>query len=266
LVFWTTRKDYNTLVDISLPIKNWVGEDYHAIQFWEETVEPIQAMDHPAADMYVWLVSRLYERAQTQFLPIGRPNTFTNLSVQTPRTGEAGYILYEPLDGLAGKITEMQLRVQIGYDYGYTKLGMGDSYTLGMLAAEFWTLTHNAWNMSPEASTERDIDGTILHKVSQDSGRFHNSLPIDQMDVPPVKIQEDNGRGTAINHAEDQARLLQYWAWSQQPVKVGIWLSINTYSAEYWLDIVMQLIDGDNERRAYRLVLQQRWPAKLRKL
>jgi hypothetical protein len=31
LVAWTTRKDYPTNVGISLQIRNWVGEDYHAI-------------------------------------------------------------------------------------------------------------------------------------------------------------------------------------------------------------------------------------------
>jgi hypothetical protein len=70
LVSWTTLNDYGTLVGIALPIKNWVGEDYHVIQFWEETSEAIGAMGHPAAEIYAWLVSRMYERAQSQFLPI----------------------------------------------------------------------------------------------------------------------------------------------------------------------------------------------------
>jgi hypothetical protein len=38
LVAWNTRKDYNTMVGIALPIKHWVGEDYHVIQFWEESM------------------------------------------------------------------------------------------------------------------------------------------------------------------------------------------------------------------------------------
>jgi hypothetical protein len=161
-------------------------------------------------------------------------DTFTNLSVETTRTGNAGYILSEPLDSLAGKLTEMPIRIRILYDYGYTKLGMEENYTLRMLADEFWHLTHNTWNMFPEPSTERDLDGTIVHKTSQNADRFHKSLPLDQIDVPPVKIQEDNGRGTAINHAEEHSRLMQYWAWSQQPVRVGIGLNINNYPCEYW--------------------------------
>jgi hypothetical protein len=183
-------------------------------------------IEHPATVMYAWLASRLRERAQSEFLPIGMPESFTNLSVTTKRTGEAGYILYEPLDSLAGEITEMPVRVRIGYEYGHTKIGMGERYTLTMLAAEFWQLSHNAWNMFPEPSSERDLDGTIVHKVSQDSQRFYRSLPVDEMDVPPVRIQEENARGTAINHAEDQAHMLQYWACDRQSVKgkrIRVW-------------------------------------------
>jgi hypothetical protein len=131
------------------------------------------------------------------------PDTFTNLSMRTYRSGEAGYILYEPLDSFAGNLTDMPVRVQMEYEWGYTKLGMGESYTQRMLAAEFWTLTHNAWNIFPESSFARDIDGTIRHHVSNDSNKFHNSLSVDQMDEPPIKIQEDRGRRTAINHADD---------------------------------------------------------------
>jgi hypothetical protein len=263
LVSWTTRKDYNTLVGISLPIKDWAGEDHHAIQFWEETTEPIGAMDNPAADMYVWLVSRIRERSQTQSLPQGMPETFTELSVQTQHTGEAGYILYEPLDSLAGRITEMPIRVRIGYDYGHTKIGMGERHTLATLAAEFWQLTHNSWNMFPEPSTERDLDGTIVHKVSQDPNRFYHSLLVGEMDIPPVRIQEDNASGTAINHAADQAHMLQYWAWSQQPVRTGIGVNINNYSCEYWLDISLQQIPDENEGQAYFAVLHQLWLAEI---
>jgi hypothetical protein len=175
--------DYGTLVGIALPTKNWVGEDYHVIQFWQETYEPIQTMEHPAAEMYIWLISRMHERAQSQFLPIGMPETFTNLSIRAYRTGKAGYILYEPLDSLSGELIEMPVRVEIEYDYSYTKLGMGESHTQRMLAAEFWALMHNARNMFPEPSFARDIDGKIRHHVSNDSDKFHNSLSVDQMDT-----------------------------------------------------------------------------------
>jgi hypothetical protein len=108
----------------------------------------------------------------------------------------------------------MPVRVEIEYGYGFTKLGMGESYTPRMLAHEFWTLTHNNWNLYPESSFERDIDGTIRHRTTSDQEKFHNSFTVDTMDVPSVKVREDRGLGTAINCSEYQARLLQYWAWS----------------------------------------------------
>jgi hypothetical protein len=61
LVSWTTRKDYPILIGISLPVKDWVGTDYHEIQFWEETVEPILC-EHTPTDAYKWLVNRMRER------------------------------------------------------------------------------------------------------------------------------------------------------------------------------------------------------------
>jgi hypothetical protein len=100
-------------------------------------------MEHPAVDMYAWLVSRMYERDQAPILPTGMPDTFTNLSVRTYRYGNAGYIPYEPLDSFAGNLTDMPVRVHVEYDYGYAKFGMGEGHTLRMIAQEFWKLTHN---------------------------------------------------------------------------------------------------------------------------
>jgi hypothetical protein len=53
--------------------------------------------------------------------------------------------------------------------------------------------------------------------------------------------------------------MLQYWAWSQHPVRVGIGLNINNYSCEYWLDIPLQQIEDEKEGAAYFAVLQQAW-------
>jgi hypothetical protein len=57
-------------------------------------------------------------------------------------------------------------------------------------------------------------------------------MTVDVTDEPPVKIQEDNGRGTAINCAEDHARLLQYWAWAKQSIAVGVGLNLDNHSAD----------------------------------
>jgi hypothetical protein len=61
LVSWTTRKDYPTFVGISLPIQDWVGQDFHEIQFWEDAIEPIQ-FSHTAIGVYEWLKTRMTEK------------------------------------------------------------------------------------------------------------------------------------------------------------------------------------------------------------
>jgi hypothetical protein len=85
-------------------------------------------MEHPATDMYAWLVSGFHERAQALKLLIGMLDTFSNLSVGAFRDRRAGYILYEPLDSLEGNLTDMPVRVQIEYHYGYAKLEMGEGF------------------------------------------------------------------------------------------------------------------------------------------
>jgi hypothetical protein len=134
LIAWTTRKDYPTNVGISLPTRNWVGEDYHAIQFWEDVEEPIHTSEQHAAAMYAWICERLAGRSQASRLPTGMPDTFQNLSVRTYKDAKAGYILYEPLDSLADNLTDIPVKAQIEYHNGYAKLGMGDLYWLRMLA------------------------------------------------------------------------------------------------------------------------------------
>jgi hypothetical protein len=64
-ISWTTLKDYPTLIGISLPIKDWGGEDFREIQFWEDTIDPIQFLDTPVAT-YDWLMTRLRSRAANQ--------------------------------------------------------------------------------------------------------------------------------------------------------------------------------------------------------
>jgi hypothetical protein len=72
-------------------------------------------------------------------------------------------------------------------------------------------------------------------------------MTVDMIIEPPVKIQEHNGRGTAINSGEDQARLLQYWAWAGQEIAVGICLSIDDHMAEYWMDLVLDQLEEDGD-------------------
>jgi hypothetical protein len=81
----------------------------------------------------------------------------------------------------------------------------------------------------PGSSFAKLIDGTISHNTTNDPKSYLDALRVDQIEVPPFKIQEDAGRGTAINCAIDQERLLQYWAWARQSNAVGIALPIDNY-------------------------------------
>jgi hypothetical protein len=162
LISWTTRKDYQTLIGISLPIKNWVGDEYHEIQFWEDTIDQIQ-FDHTAVGAYDWLVNRFRSRAANQTLPMGMPDKFENLSVVMYRTGKAGYILFTLLDSFASSLRDQTVKIEVNDRGGYTSLGMGDRYTLMMSATELWTLTHNEWQICPKQAYETRADGTVCH-------------------------------------------------------------------------------------------------------
>jgi hypothetical protein len=75
---WTCRKDYPLEVGISLPIWDWVGEESHEIQYWEEVTEPFAA-GNPAIDVYNWLLERFRARSESGRIPRGMPETFEGL-------------------------------------------------------------------------------------------------------------------------------------------------------------------------------------------
>jgi hypothetical protein len=111
LISWTTRKDYPTWIGISLPIRDFVGTDYHEIQFWEDPAEPIQ-FPHTIQGVYDWLTARLRERSgNANRLPIGMPEAFENLSVVTYRTGKEGPILFTLLNSFANSLRDQPVKV-----------------------------------------------------------------------------------------------------------------------------------------------------------
>jgi hypothetical protein len=176
------------------------------------------------------------------------PDTFENLSVRIYRDGKAGYILFELLDSFATSLMDMPCRINLEYEYGYASLGFGEGYTLRMLAHA------------------RLIDGTICHQTTNSPESFRNALAVDRIDPPPVKIQEDGGRGTSINATVDQAILLRYWAWARRSIAVGLALSVNSYTIEYWFDFMLEPIPDDDDGRVYHEILRRLWLAKMAKL
>jgi hypothetical protein len=90
---------------------------------------------------------------------------------------------------------------------------MEEGYSLKMLAAEFWALKRNDWDLYPNFGFERMLDGTIRHGLMTNGAGFHDAFETDLITDPPVRILEEGARGAAINSQWDQSRLLQYWAW-----------------------------------------------------
>jgi hypothetical protein len=222
LVSWTTRKSYPTLAGISLPIQDPVGGEFHEGKLWEEVTEDLMIAEKHAQAMYEWLKLRLRERSSQNMLPEGMPETINEITVQTSKDGRAGCISFTPTDSLEVPMKKMDVQAIIEYDLGYMKVGMGEAYTITMLAHEFHASTQNQWNFYPIMGYRRMLDGSVIHKVTVDFDEFQTVRAQEAMVVPPVKVLEERGRGTEIYNTTDQGKLLQCWAWLQQPIEVGV--------------------------------------------
>jgi hypothetical protein len=132
IISWKTWKDYPLMIGISLPARYQVGEEFHEIQLWEETVEDSIAEGDQATTVYDWLITRIRGRSTTQTLPATVPLTVNEVTVQTWKDWKNGYILFTPNDSLTVPVGVMEVQVMIGYQLGYTRIGMGNAYTIKM--------------------------------------------------------------------------------------------------------------------------------------
>jgi hypothetical protein len=258
LISWTTRKDFTTWIGISLSIKNWVGEDYHEIQFWEDPAKPIQ-FEHTAAMVHEWLMFRIRGRSGSfNRLLIGMPETFENLSVVTYRTGNAGYILFTLTSSFADSLRDQPVKVEVSHQWGYTRLGMGDRYTLRMLASELWTLTRNDWQAYPRAANQTRADNTVCHTSTSTAESFHQAF-IDSFADPPPKVLVGIPRGSSIKNQLDQGLLLQYVAWDNQAIDFGVAFAVDNFQVEYWFNMTLQPQPDDDNLNVYIMALQEVW-------
>jgi hypothetical protein len=258
LIAWTTRKDFTTWIGISLPIKNFVGEDYHEIQFWEDPAEPIQ-FEHTAQMVYEWPIFRIRERPGSfNRLPIGMPEAFENLSVVTYRTGNAGYILFTLFDSFADSLRNQPTKVEVCYQWGYTRIGMGDRYTLRMLAMELWTLTRNDWQVYPRAANQTRADNTVCHESTTTAESFHQAF-IDSFADPPPKVLVGAARGSSIRNQLDQGLPLQYIACANQAIDVGVAFNVNDFQVESWFNLTLQPQPDDDNLDVYVMALEEMW-------
>jgi hypothetical protein len=161
------------------------------------------------------------------------------------------------MDSLATSLKKEPIQAMIEYEYGYMKVGMGAAYTIRCLTNEFWALTQNPWEIYPTIGYRRLIDGSVVHKVTNDLRESQEVLAHEEMIVPPAKVVEERGRGTEIHSLADQGKLLQYWAWSQQPIEVGVFFQETNYMIEYRMLITLKPVPGDEGPLIYHRVLKE---------
>jgi hypothetical protein len=109
------------------------------------------------------------------------------------------------------------------------------------------------------------VDGTITHKCITD---FRTSQLIRAGNAPvdhPLRIIEDRGRGSEIHNLEDMDRLLQYWAWEQLPLEVGvIFPTKDGLTVEFWMKLTLQRVEDDDVPGTYSKVAKEMWLERLR--
>jgi hypothetical protein len=160
---------------------------------------------------------------------------------------------------------KMDVQAVIEYEEGYMKIGMQEAYTIRMLTYEFWEITQRQWEFYPLDSYRRWIDGSIVHGTTWERNE-HLALDLDSMSIPPAKVLEERGRGTESPSIRNQGKLLQYWAWSQTPIGVGIFFPDTNFKIEYWMNIMLQPVEGDEEPTIYLRVLKELWMERLREV
>jgi hypothetical protein len=248
-ISWTTRKDYPLLIGISLPAQYRVGEEFDEIQLWEETDEDLIVEGNQAAVIYDWLTRRIVGRSTSQMLPADMPTAVDGVTVQCWKDGKNGCILFTPNDSLTVPVGVMEVQVMMEYHLGFTRIGMGNAYTIKMLSDEFEAVTQGHWGIYPLQGSRRLTDGTVVHSVTNDRDVYWSVAADQTIQVCPPKILEERGRGTLITNQEDQGKLLQYWAHGQKVIDVGVGLPLSGRNYEYWMKITLQPIPDDEVPR-----------------
>jgi hypothetical protein len=266
IISWTTREDYPLWIGISLPIQNPDGFECHEGQLWEEADEQRIISENHAEYVYTWLQNRLAIRSSIRNLPEGMPNTVEEVTAVTRKDGKAGYILFTPNYSLAVPMKKMDVQAVIEYDSGYMKVGMGEAYTVRILAQEFWELTQRHWQFYPIYGYRRWTDGSVVHRITWELREYQAVVADDSMAIRPAKISEERGRGTVVLNQASQGKLLQYWAWSQLPVEVGVCFPETKRNIEYWMVIPLQPVPDDNDPTIYLRVFKELWMDRLREI
>jgi hypothetical protein len=110
-------------------------------------------------------------------------------------------------------------------------------------------------------------DGTIVHNCAT---KYRASQIIRAEGSPAdqsPRIVEDKGRGSEIHSREDQGKLLQYWAWAQILLDVGIiFPTKDARTYEFWLELSLKpMPEDDGDPMFYFRVIKELWMERLRK-
>jgi hypothetical protein len=65
---------------------------------------------------------------------------------------------------------------------------------------------------------------------------------------------------------EDQGKLLQYWAHSENPMEVGVLIPTERLKIEYWMNITLQPVPEVDDPTIYLRVIQALWLERLREV
>jgi hypothetical protein len=93
-----------------------------------------------AVRTYQWLGERFISRSSQRLLPVGMPESISEVSISTWKDGKAGYILFTPTDMIATKMADSETKILIEYEFGYMQEGIGNAYTLQMVYEDFMAL------------------------------------------------------------------------------------------------------------------------------
>jgi hypothetical protein len=96
-----------------------------------------------------WLVERLRGHSSEGITPTDMPLCIDEVTVQTWKDGKGSYILFTPEDCIMAPMKDMSVQSLIEYDQGFMRVGMGDAYTISMIAEEFGRLTQGPWGFYP---------------------------------------------------------------------------------------------------------------------
>jgi hypothetical protein len=140
-------------------------------------------------------------------------------------------------------------------------------YTLQILYDDFMFISTGSWDIYPAIAYRRTNDGVIVHNCSTDFRAAQILRAEGSPVIHPIRIIEDKGRGSEIHNLDDQGKLMQYWAWAQMPLDVGvIFPSKDGRTYEFWLEMTLQpLAEDDGSSSFYCRVIKNMWMANLQK-